>query len=49
MYRLLGNNVILEELKTKEECEISEAEYKEIEEAMYNKNTINFKIERIEK
>lgn len=44
MYRLLGNNKILEELKTKDECELAKAEYKEIEDAMYNTNKIEYKI-----
>lgn len=44
MFKLLANNKVLDEFKTKKECEMAKADYRKIEEAIYDKNTIKFEV-----
>lgn len=44
MFRLYGNEKVMEEFETKQECKESKKEYIEIAKAMFGKCNIKFKI-----
>lgn len=44
MFKLYGNEKLMEEFETKEECKLAKKDYKEIAKVMLGKCNIKFKI-----
>lgn len=44
MFRLYGDEKLLEELETKKECKVAQKEYKEIAKSMFGRCNIKFRI-----